>query len=150
MKQLRTKVAMILAVTWMCAVPVAPVAFVGVATTGCSTNKVAEGSDPIVVNAERLQATAFEALDMLMTMEENNRAYLRSVAPEVERAANLIRRDGPNALKSLEDATLAYKRNRTPENKANMETWIKTVEALKATAIKYITSFKAPPVPPVK
>jgi hypothetical protein len=106
--------------------------------TGCAS--VDEGSDPIVVNAERVAQASFEIMDAFVLYEHNNREMLRGVSPEIEKAANSIRTDGRAAIDQLRAATKAYKLNRTAENKASVDTWIKLVETLKSTALRYLVA----------
>lgn len=138
-RKLQTFAMTLLAVMAACVMPLAPVALVG-CTGGCST--VAEGHDPIVVRAEQAADLSFEVFDSYLRLEEANRDYLRTVSPEFEKTANAIRVDGRAAIESLRSATKAYKNNRTPENKANVETWLRTVEVLRQTALKYIGQTK--------
>lgn len=139
MNKLKTQVAAVMMALAVCTLPIASVALVG-CTGGCAA--LAPGADPIVVRAEQTAAFAFEAMDLFLKMEENNREALRQAAPEVEKVANRVRVDGKSALVSLRDATKAYKTNRTPENKANLDTWMAVVEELRAISTKYLVAKK--------
>lgn len=141
MNKLKIKLTILFAALGLWVLPTTSLVLVGCAP-GCST--VAEGHDPIVVRAEQVADLSFEVLDAFVTLEENNRAYLRTVSPEIEKAANTIRRDGRAALEGLRDATRTYKTNRTPENKANLDTWIATVEKLRQIALKHLATAKPP------
>lgn len=127
--------------------PMASVALVG-CTSGCRS--VAEGSDPVVVRAEQAADISFEIMDAYLSLEENNREYLRTVSPEFEKAAIRVRTDGKAAIENLRSATKTYKQNRTPENKANITTWLATVEEIRRIAAKYITTVKVSNPPPAK
>lgn len=119
--------------------PLASIALVG-CTGGCAS--IGEGQDPVVVNAERVAAASFEIMDTFNQMEFNNRDELRKLSPEIEKAANHVRVEGKAALESLRAATKAYKTNRTPENKANVATWIATVESFRDIAKQFLVAPK--------
>lgn len=108
---------------------------------GCAA--LDKGADPVVVRAEQFYQGADQMFRAFTTFEYNNRAKLIAAGfPEVEKAANTIRIDGFNALVSLQQAVIAYKANRTPENKANIATWIATAEKLETIASQYFSQVK--------
>lgn len=119
------------------AVVLAPVTLV--TTTGCSWAKVEQGQDPVVVNAERLYATAEDAFDKTFDFEKANRVAL---GPEVKKSVDEIRKAAPPALDALRAATKAYKQNRSPENKATLETASKVLQALSEQAAKLLAKHK--------
>lgn len=125
----------------LCLGPVALTAVVGL-SGGCA--QLDEGADPVVVRAEQTAAGAFELMDAFVQMEFNNRESLRQLSPEIEKAANAVRVDGRKALEELRIATQVYKRNRSAENKATVQTWIATTENLKRLALQHLTSAKKP------
>lgn len=100
--------------------------------TGCAS--VAEGHDPIVVNAERVSASAFDLIDSFLQYEAANRELLWRTDQGIKRVADQLRDQAPGAIKTLRNATKAYKANKTPENKANLATWLATVNSLLADA----------------
>lgn len=108
--------------------------------TGCA--HLQTNADQVVVRSEQLAAGAFELMDALVEMEINNRDSLRKLNPNIERVANRIRTEGRKGLEELRTATKIYKAHRTPENKANVETWIATIENLKRIAREYLVSSK--------
>lgn len=122
---------------------IAPLATVGLVGCGGGCASVNQGQDSLVVNSERLQATALAIMDTFVAVEENNRAYLRTVSPEIENAANKIRREGKTALTELGAVTRAYKSNRSAENKANINTWLKTLAELQRVATDNLVAANA-------
>lgn len=100
--------------------------------TGCAS--VAEGESPIVVNAERVAAGSFDIIDSFLQYEAANRDLLWRTDPGIKRVADQLRDQAPVAIETLRSATKAYKRNRTPENEANLKTWLATVNSLLASA----------------
>lgn len=95
---------------------------------GCSA--VTEGQDAVVVRAEQASRYSFEIFDTFLSEEERNRAVWRQISPDIEKAANRIRRDGKKAVEELVTVTRTYKANRTAENRANMVTWTAVVQDL--------------------
>lgn len=108
--------------------------------SGCA--QVLPGQDVLVVRAEQTAAGAFEIMDAFVEMEEANREKLRQLAPEIERAANKIRRDGRKALEELRNVTRVYKQNRTAENKASLITWMAVVTDLQRIAQEHLAQAK--------
>lgn len=115
---------------------------------------VAPGNDPIVVNAERTTAAATDAFDFFLKTESDLAPTLRAVAPdvygEVHHYAEFLRTKVPDSttgtdvrrakqwLLSARRLTVVYKTNRTPENKANLQTILNTISAAVAEAQKYL------------
>ncbi len=116
---------------------------ISIGLTGCAS--VEEGADSVVVNAERVAQASFEIMDAFVLYEHNNREMLRRISPEIEKAANSVRTDGRKAIEQLRSATAAYKNNRSAENKATVDTWIKTVEHLKSIALQHLTAAQRKP-----
>jgi hypothetical protein len=117
--------------------------------TGCSS--IAPGNDALVVNAERTTTLAVDTFDLFVKWEYDNRVVLSKV-PEIRKAADHIRTNGPTWLTTARNLTKAYKSNRTLENKANLETAITVLRTALAEARTYLESgmemAKAPPMPP--
>ncbi|MCL4179167.1 MAG: hypothetical protein KJ072_15675 [Verrucomicrobia bacterium] len=86
---------------------------------GCSA--IQPGNDPVVVNAERTTQLAVDVFDTFLKWEYDHRQSL-SVTPEIRKAADFIRAKGQDWLTTARSMTKAYKANRTPENKANLDT----------------------------
>lgn len=95
---------------------------------GCSS--ITEGNDAVVVRAEQASRYAFEIFDTFVSEEERNRGVWRAISPEIEKAANKIRREGRTGVEKLIEVTRTYKHNRTPENRANLVTWTAVVQNL--------------------
>lgn len=133
MKKLLTS---ILALTLLFAPTVATVSLV-VLNTGCAS--VAEGSDPTVVNAERLSAGAFDIIDSFLQYEHANRQALWNVDQSIKQVADKLRDETPVAIESLRNATKAYKSNKTPEGLATLKTLLAVVNQLLADATVNMT-----------
>lgn len=97
-----------------------------VAIVSCST--IQPGNDPVVVDAERVQNVSKDTLDAFVTYERNNDAVLRSLNPAIHTYANYVRAHGQQWLRILQAEKLAYKNNRTAENKANLLTAVAVLE----------------------
>lgn len=105
------------------------IALLGLWMAGCAS--MAPGSDPVVVNAERVTVLALETFDGFLKWEFDNRTAL-AATPQVRQVADTIRRDGIAWLQSARSMTKAYKENRTPEAKANLQTALSVLdEAIK-------------------
>ena len=117
--------------------------------SGCSS--VEPGNDPLVVNAERTTELAVDTFDLFLRWEYDNRATLATV-PQIRRSADRIRAEGQSWLTTTRTLTTAYKANRSPENKANLETALTVLRAALAEARTYLENgldmAKGPPLPP--
>lgn len=81
-----------------------------VALASCA---VLPGNDPVVVNAEKTTAIAYDTMEAFKTYEYNNRATLEQLNPQIEHYANVIRRNEKQWLQTARDETTAYENNRT-------------------------------------
>lgn len=106
---------------------------------GCA--RIQPGQDKLVVQAEQTAEVASATLTAFVTWAYNNQA---TVGVDVQKAANAIRLTAPKAIDSLRATTKTYKANRTPENKATLETWLKVVEQLEREALKWYAPKDAP------
>jgi len=96
------------------------------------------GADPVVVNAERTASLAADTFDTFLKIEYDNRAALQTLSPAIHQYAETLRAKGPTWLASLRALTKAYKFNRSPENKASLQTAIAVVTAAMQESNKYI------------
>lgn len=101
--------------------------------TGCQTptGQTQSSGDPIVVNAEKTIAIAFDVVDAFLLWEYTNRA---AVSPDVRQVADRLREKGPDAFRNARSVLRAYKTNRSPEQKALLDTWLATVLELAKVA----------------
>jgi hypothetical protein len=103
---------------------------------GCGS--IQPGNDPVVVNAERTTQLAVDVFDTFLQWEYSNRQAL-SATPEVRQSADFIRAKGQDWLVTARSMTQAYKQNRTPENKANLETAMAVLRSAIGEARHYLT-----------
>jgi len=89
---------------------VTPVLFTGCA--GLKPVPVAEGEDPIVVNAERIQSSSLSIYEQVIKWEFANRAVLPA---EVSRAVDKFRKEFPPAWKQSRSALVQYKAGTGPD-----------------------------------
>jgi hypothetical protein len=98
-------------------------------------------TDP-VVNAEKVTRTGNDLLDAFVHLERNNQAALQSVIPkaypQIHAYANLVRRNGVQWLETARACTVAYKNNRSADNKANLDTALAVLGAAIAQSQSYI------------
>lgn len=136
-KKLKMKM-LILAAAMLAILPFTPVAIVGGLTTGCarSTNSTNSG-DQVLISAEKTAEIALAVIDGFVTIEQDNRAFLNTVSPEIEKASHKVQKEGMAAWEGLRKATLTYKNNRTEDNRATMATWTATLKAFQELAQKY-------------
>lgn len=104
--------------------------------TGCAN--VDPGADPVVVNAERSIAVSKDIVHAFVTVDHENRAWFKANAPDVHDAAETLRKKFPPAHNSAMALIRAYKRNRTPENKANMLTALSVLNQLSIEAAAWM------------
>jgi hypothetical protein len=107
---------------------------------------VAPGHDAVVVNAERTTQLAVDTFDVFLKWEHDNRTTLSSV-PEIRKVADQIRDDGESWLTTARAMTRAYKENRTPENKANLQTAVAVLRTALDKARLYLERGAPPPLP---
>lgn len=93
---------------------------------------VKEGNDPIVVQAERLASNSYATVDNFLTLERSQRDIFWRTDQNIKHVADKLREGFPRSLESLRNVTKAYKRNRSPENKATLMTWQSTINQLLA------------------
>ena len=96
--------------------------------SGCAS--VAPGHERLVVNAERVQVTAFETVDSFLAVEHSRREHFSEVAPGLHAAAEYMRRVAPRALNALHEATIRYKLTRTDTDKTALTAALAVVEQL--------------------
>ena len=126
------------------AVTLAAMLPLSLALVGCSS--IQPGNDPVVVNAERTTQLAVDVFDTFLQWEYDNRQTL-SATPEIRKAADFIRTYGQDWLLTARSMTKAYKQNRTPENKANLDTAVSVLRTGIAEAQKYLGTAAPPPLP---
>jgi len=102
---------------------------------GCAT------TNPVVM-AEQSTDSAYSTMEAFKKWEFTNRATLEAVNPDIEHYANVVRRNEKKWLQSARAETMAYKYNRTPENKVNMDTAV----AVLREAMHQISIYMAQPV----
>lgn len=97
---------------------------------GCGTTVVAKGQQSV--------HAAAVSFDSFVTFEKANRATLFAINPAIKHSADKLRHRecetcDPNGVKWLESSwhlVDVYRTNRTPENKANMDTAIAVIQDL--------------------
>lgn len=115
---------------------------------GCAT--LDHGADPVEVRAEQTISGASDTMDLFVTIENDWREYCKKKLPEVHDAAEWLRAKQPDGLprglsmvSSANKARLAYKKNRTPENKANLLTAIATLQTASREAESQLANFNS-------
>lgn len=137
-------------------VAVLPVLLALMFVQGCTNNPIKSGNDPVVVRAEQALTVAPELFDLVVHVESDNRAYFMSINPDIHKFGETLRKvvaTDPITGKPIRQAKFwlvsttnmldAYKDNRTAENKANLLTWLKTIEQAVAEAKKYAPALQA-------
>lgn len=108
---------------------------------GCSIFKgaaVAEGSDPIVVHAQRAQNYALDTFNEFLLFEKENRALLND--PAIKAAADNIRANYKQWDDDLSVAIKAYQLARTQENANRMDMALSVLHQAIAIARHYIVT----------
>tara|TARA_R110000822_G_scaffold21917_3_gene69346 strand:- start:1962 stop:2330 length:369 start_codon:yes stop_codon:yes gene_type:complete len=96
---------------------------------GCSGLQL--GADPVVVNAERTLQVARATLDAFVRFEFHNRAQC---PPEVQAAAEKIRRDAPEWFARVVRLKQSYKLNRGADQKADLLTAVSVLSTAASEA----------------
>lgn len=113
---------------------------VSVVFTGCSQlpSTSAETSDQVILRAQQTAQAARLTFYTFVKLERDNEALLKQVSPAIHDYANVIRRSGLNWVDSLRHATDTFEGNRSPENRATLDTWLKTVNDAISQSNQYI------------
>ncbi len=106
---------------------------------GCAT-------DP-VINAEKTTSVANDTFNAFVILERNNEAYLKTVNPGIHQYANIVRRNGVQWLQTARALTVAYKTNKTADNKANLDTALAVINAAVIQSQSYIVAINATLLP---
>ena len=99
----------------------------GITSSGCSTQISNQTGDPVVVNAEKTIAVAFDTIDTFLRWERTNSAI---VPPNVASVATKLRLEAPDAFRNARSVLRAYKGNRTPEQRQLVESWLAVLSQL--------------------
>jgi hypothetical protein len=110
---------------------------VGLAIALYCSGCVTPGSDPVVVNAERTTQLALDVFDTFLLWEYTNRETLQVFDPKIKEAADFIGARGQAWLETARAMTKAYKENRSPENRANLNTALAVLRAGMGEAERY-------------
>lgn len=113
----------------------------------CSCATILPGNDPVLVNAERTAQSSHQVLDLLFTVERDNEAVIKRTQPKIHDAVNSVRRKAPAAEDNLQKAIDAYRDHRDAQHKADLGTYLATLQALLDIASDYtkqIQSLNAP------
>lgn len=97
------------------------------------------GSDPVVVNAEKSTSVAVETLNTFFKLEAANHSLVKERLPEVARWTNYARLNSPKWIGTARSMTKAYKANRSPENKANLQTALNVLSQAITQVQEYTT-----------
>lgn len=106
---------------------------------GCATDPVGK--------AEQTTSITADSFDGFLQFEVDHRGQLKALNPQIYTFAQKLRHREcptcpPNGVRYLQTArslTETYRLNRTPENKANMQTAIATVTKFLSEALGYLT-----------
>lgn len=110
-------------------------------TTGCaSSSEVEPGHDAFVIEAEKDLRTAFSVVDAFLQWEHLNRA---TAGQDVTAAADALRVSFPKSYQSAQAVLRTYKRTRTPESRADLGTWVATINAALIEAVKHLPAPEA-------
>jgi hypothetical protein len=108
---------------------------------GCTN--IRDGQDPVAVNAEKSVQAAFEAVDSFLTLEDQNRSYVKEKLPAVHAVAEQLRGDDTkNSFRLAWSAVRAYELNPSPQTQSDFETKLARVQALARTAREALAQLK--------
>lgn len=104
---------------------------------------VAEGSDPVVVHAERTAGYALDTFDSFLLWEYQNRNLLNN--QQIKAAADNIRANGKLWISELRVATQTYKAVRSQPNAEKLDIALAIVNQALETARRYLLVKSAQP-----
>jgi len=103
--------------------------------TGCQS--LQPGADPVVVNAERSIEVARATLDSFVRFEYLNRG---KCPPEVQQAAEHIRKHAPGWFDRVLRLKAVYKANRGADQKADLLTAMAVLQTAAAEAATFLAT----------
>jgi hypothetical protein len=119
----------------------------------CACATLDPKADAVEVRAEQTVSIAFDTFDTFLKLETQNRAMLLKKAPEVVAFADTLRRPvmdngkqipwGISLVESANRTRLAYKSNRTADNKASLLSALAAVESALAETNKQLANASA-------
>ena len=109
---------------------------------GCGCASIKEGNEPFVVQSERALTIAKASIEAFVTVEHQNRAWVKANMPRIHESAEAIRRHAPRALTEAGKALRKYKAGRTTENRAAVHAGMAEVEAISAEASRNLSDLK--------
>lgn len=101
-----------------------------------------ETSDQVILRAEQTAQVARDTFNLFVHLERDNEALLKTVNPQIHVYANTIRAHGLDWITSLRSATKTFKADRTPDNKASIDTWLKTLTNAVTLVNQYVAQSK--------
>lgn len=113
--------------------------------TGCQTKLEPGGKyqgDTLLYNADRAITGAYDILDTFVTWEYQNRAALAS-QPEITKAADAVRANAKQWIRSAVHMREVYASNPTPENRKTLENAIAVLRQAMTEATNYLASRQA-------
>jgi hypothetical protein len=108
---------------------------------GCSA--IAPGNEAAVVRAEQTLTASFDVVDSFLQWERS----VPDAPSDVRQVANTLRRDFPPSHRAAAALLKEYKVNRTPENKANLDTLLAVLRAAQSQATTLLAHYSTPPTP---
>lgn len=111
-----------------------------VGLAGCATSEIAPGSERWVVETERSIKLAFRVVDGFLLWEAQNRSF---AGKDATLAADILREKFPGYYRSAVSTLRVYKASRTPENRANLQTVVNTINEASVQALKFLPTEKA-------
>jgi len=118
----------------------------------CGCAALQPGADPIVVRTEQTISVAYGTFDTFTKLDNDNRDLFKTKIPAVHQFAEWLRvkvgqPPTPRGISLIESANrvkVAYKSNRTPENKANLVTALASLESIVAETQKQLVNAHNP------
>lgn len=104
-----------------------PILLLATVATGCLSPK--PGHDPVVIRAEQTLAITLDTADAFLRLDHKHRD---TIGAEANYLADQIRSHLPTHLETARLAIVAYKHNRTPDNRANLATALATIDIVLA------------------
>ena len=122
--------------------------------TGCTTGhgrwdpttqtySTEQAGDPIVVNAQKVRATALNVFATYFKIERENRAKLWKVNHEFKHVADNLRTNGRAYIDALTASIAEYQKLRSAENKLSIDNAITLVTSMTSKAAALAAKAKA-------
>lgn len=119
--------------------------FLPLAFSGCAI--LDPSADKFIVRSQQTIQSSFVTVNSFLQLEYANRAVAQALDPSITKLADQLRETYPPINRSAWTVLDTYRNNRTPENKANLATYLAMLNEAVAQAELNLAKLKTSAVP---